>query len=43
MNQRQGTSKPRPFAFGYFFCLGHSTIVVAIGVRVPRPDDGDWA
>jgi nickel/cobalt transporter (NiCoT) family protein len=32
MNLRQGTDKPRPFAFGYFFSLGHSTIVVAIGV-----------
>jgi len=32
MNQRQGTDKPRPFAFGYFFSLGHSTIVIAIGV-----------
>jgi hypothetical protein len=34
MSQRQGTSKPRPFAFGYFFSLGHSTIVVAIGVGI---------
>jgi nickel/cobalt transporter (NiCoT) family protein len=34
MNQRQGTSKPRPFGFGYFFSLGHSTIVVAIGVGI---------
>jgi nickel/cobalt transporter (NiCoT) family protein len=34
MNRRQGTSKPRPFAFGYFFSLGHSTIVVAIGVGI---------
>jgi len=34
MNQRQGTSKPRPLAFGYFFSLGHSTIVVAIGVGI---------
>ena len=32
MNQRQGSDKPRPFAFGYFFSLGHSTIVIAIGV-----------
>ena len=32
MNERQGTDKPRPFAFGYFFSLGHSTIVIAIGV-----------
>jgi nickel/cobalt transporter (NiCoT) family protein len=34
MNQRQGTRKPRPFAFGYFFSLGHSTIVIAIGVGI---------
>ena len=34
MNQRQGTDKPRPFAFGYFFPLGHSTIVVAMGVGI---------
>src|ERR1700685_1986497 len=32
MNERHGTDKPRPFSFGYFFSLGHSTIVVAIGV-----------
>jgi len=34
MNQRQGTDKPRPFAYGYFFSLGHSTIVVAMGVGI---------
>jgi len=34
MGQRQGTDKPRPFGFGYFFSLGHSTIVVAIGVGI---------
>jgi nickel/cobalt transporter (NiCoT) family protein len=34
MNERQGTGKPRPFAFGYFFSLGHSTIVIAIGVGI---------
>jgi nickel/cobalt transporter (NiCoT) family protein len=32
MNERQGTDKPRPFGYGYFFSLGHSTIVIAIGV-----------
>jgi nickel/cobalt transporter (NiCoT) family protein len=32
MNERIGTGKPRPLSFGYFFSLGHSTIVVAIGV-----------
>jgi nickel/cobalt transporter (NiCoT) family protein len=34
MNQRQGTDQPRPFGFGYFFSLGHSTIVVAMGVGI---------
>ncbi len=34
MNERHGTDKPRPLAFGYFFSLGHSTIVVAIGVGI---------
>jgi nickel/cobalt transporter (NiCoT) family protein len=34
MNERHGTAKPRPFAFGYFFSLGHSTIVVAMGVGI---------
>ncbi len=34
MNERQGTSEPRPFSFGYFFSLGHSTIVVAMGVGI---------
>ncbi len=28
---RLGTGEPRPFGFGYFFSLGHSTIVVAMG------------
>jgi len=34
MNERHGTDKPRPFSFGYFFSLGHSTIVFAIGVGI---------
>jgi nickel/cobalt transporter (NiCoT) family protein len=34
IGERQGTSRPRPFAFGYFFSLGHSTIVVVIGVGI---------
>jgi high-affinity nickel-transport protein len=34
MNDRQGTDKPRPLSFGFFFSLGHSTIVVAIGVAI---------
>jgi high-affinity nickel-transport protein len=34
MGERQGTGQPRPFGFGFFFSLGHSTIVVAIGVGI---------
>jgi high-affinity nickel-transport protein len=34
MSQRQGTGEPRPFSFGFFFSLGHSTIVVAIGIGI---------
>jgi nickel/cobalt transporter (NiCoT) family protein len=34
MNERQGTGQPRPFSFGFFFSLGHSTIVVAMGVGI---------
>jgi nickel/cobalt transporter (NiCoT) family protein len=34
MSVRQGTDKPRPLTFGYFFSLGHSTIVVVIGVGI---------
>jgi nickel/cobalt transporter (NiCoT) family protein len=34
MNERQGTGRPRPFCFGYFFSLGHSTVVVAMGVAI---------
>ena len=34
MNERQGTGKPRPFCFGYFFSLGHSTVVVAMGAAI---------
>jgi nickel/cobalt transporter (NiCoT) family protein len=34
MNERAGTGRPRPFAFGYFFSLGHSTIVVVMGVGI---------
>jgi nickel/cobalt transporter (NiCoT) family protein len=34
MNDRAGTDKPRPFGFGYFFSLGHSTIVVVMGVGI---------
>ena len=34
MHDRQGTGEPRPFCFGFFFSLGHSTIVVAMGVGI---------
>ena len=34
MAERQGTGRPRPLSFGFFFSLGHSTIVVAIGVGI---------
>jgi len=34
MNERQGTGKPRPLCFGYFFSLGHSSVVVAMGVGI---------
>jgi high-affinity nickel-transport protein len=31
---RQGTDQPRPLCYGYFFSLGHSSIVVAVGVGI---------
>jgi nickel/cobalt transporter (NiCoT) family protein len=31
---RHGTGRPRPLAFGYFFSLGHSSVVVAMGVGI---------
>jgi high-affinity nickel-transport protein len=34
LSERQGTSQPRPFGFGFFFSLGHSSVVVAIGVGI---------
>jgi high-affinity nickel-transport protein len=34
LTERIGTGKPRPFGFGYFFSLGHSTIVVVMGVAI---------
>jgi high-affinity nickel-transport protein len=34
ISQRQGTGEPRPFGFGFFFSLGHSTIVVAMGIGI---------
>jgi nickel/cobalt transporter (NiCoT) family protein len=32
--QPTDSTQPRPFAYGYFFSLGHSTIVIAIGVGI---------
>jgi high-affinity nickel-transport protein len=34
MSERQGTGQSRPFGFGFFFSLGHSTIVCAIGIGI---------
>jgi high-affinity nickel-transport protein len=34
LGERHGTGRPRPFGFGFFFSLGHSTIVVAIGIAI---------
>jgi nickel/cobalt transporter (NiCoT) family protein len=34
LSARAGTGKPRPLCFGYSFSLGHSTVVVAIGVAI---------
>jgi nickel/cobalt transporter (NiCoT) family protein len=34
IGDRLGTGQPRPFGFGYFFSLGHSTIVVAMGIGI---------
>ena len=34
MSDRHGTDQPRPLAYGYFFSLGHSAIVFAIGVAI---------
>jgi nickel/cobalt transporter (NiCoT) family protein len=34
MSERRTTGQPRPLGYGYFFSLGHSTIVVAIGVGI---------
>src|SRR3984957_19013353 len=34
LGERQGTGAPRPLGFGFFFSLGHSTVVVAIGAGV---------
>jgi nickel/cobalt transporter (NiCoT) family protein len=34
LGDRHGTGRPRPLAFGYFFSLGHSSVVVAMGVGI---------
>jgi high-affinity nickel-transport protein len=34
VGERQGSDKPRPFGFGYFFSLGHCTIVVVMGIGI---------
>jgi nickel/cobalt transporter (NiCoT) family protein len=34
LGERRGTGAPRPLGFGFFFSLGHSTVVVAIGARI---------
>jgi high-affinity nickel-transport protein len=34
MHDRHNTGRPRPLSIGYWFSLGHSTIVIAIGVGI---------
>jgi high-affinity nickel-transport protein len=34
LGERQGTGQPRPFGFGFFFSLGHCTVVVALGIAI---------
>jgi len=34
LNDRQGSDLPRPLSVGYFFSLGHSTIVIVIGIGI---------
>jgi high-affinity nickel-transport protein len=34
IGERRGTDEPRPLAYGYFFSLGHSSVVVAMGVGI---------
>jgi high-affinity nickel-transport protein len=34
LGERQGTGAARPLGFGFFFSLGHSTVVVAIGAGI---------
>jgi nickel/cobalt transporter (NiCoT) family protein len=34
LSERRGSGRPRPFGCGFFFSLGHSTVVVAIGIGI---------
>ena len=34
LSERRDTAEPRPFGFGFFFSLGHTTVVVAIGIGI---------
>ncbi|MGA8296332.1 MAG: HoxN/HupN/NixA family nickel/cobalt transporter [Acidimicrobiales bacterium] len=34
MQEHRGSDAPRPLSFGFFFSLGHSTVVVVIGVGI---------
>ena len=34
LSERQQTGQPRPFGLGFFFSLGHSTVVVVIGIGI---------
>ena len=34
LSERRDTGQPRPFGLGFFFSLGHSTVVVAIGIGI---------
>jgi high-affinity nickel permease len=34
LSERQNTGQPRPFGLGFFFSLGHSTVVVVIGIGI---------
>jgi high-affinity nickel-transport protein len=34
LSERQDTGRPRPFGLGFFFSLGHSTVVVVIGIGI---------
>src|ERR1700729_899640 len=34
LSERGNTGQPRPFGLGFFFSLGHSTVVVVIGIGI---------